>query len=77
MQILAFTIIIRPLAGNGEQVLLGDHLDLFGPEARHSERDAVAVLTELQDIEGRKPSSSRALVSSMLNRRSKPTVVRR
>src|SRR3546814_349627 len=53
VQIFPLAVVLGTRAGDGEQVLLGDDLDIFGSEARDRERDAVAVLAILQDVEGR------------------------
>src|SRR3546814_9441675 len=44
VQIFPLAVVLGTRAGDGEQVLLGDDLDIFGSEARDRERDAVAVL---------------------------------
>src|SRR3546814_6457395 len=49
----SYLVVLGTRAGDGEQVLLGDDLDIFGSEARDRERDAVDVLAILQDVEGR------------------------
>src|SRR3546814_2755372 len=53
MQIVALAVILGAFAGDGELVLLRHHLDVFGAKAGDCQRDAIAVLAILQDVEGR------------------------
>src|SRR3546814_20905217 len=53
MQIGALAVILGAFAGDGELVLLLHHLDVFGAKAGDCQRDAIAVLAILQDVEGR------------------------
>src|SRR3546814_15653107 len=53
VQIFPLAVVLGTRAGDGEQVLLGDDLDIFGSEVRERERAAVAVLAIIQDVEGR------------------------
>jgi hypothetical protein len=77
MQIIALILVFGALAGDGELILLGNDLDIVRPEASDGQCDAIAILAVLTMSNGGKPSSSRWPASSMLNRRSKPTVERR
>jgi hypothetical protein len=52
VQIVALVAVIGTLAGNGELVLLGDHLDVFGAEAGDRQRNAIAVLPSLSMSKG-------------------------
>jgi len=53
MQIVTLAVVLGTLAGHGEMVLLGHHLDVFGAEADGRQRDAIAVFAFSQNVEGR------------------------
>src|SRR3546814_13260575 len=53
VQIFPLAVVLGTRAGDGDQVLRGDDLDIFGSAARARERDAAAALAILPDVEGR------------------------
>jgi len=51
MEILARAVLLRLSAGDAQQVVLRDDLDLIGPETGDRERDAVTILALALDVE--------------------------